>query len=349
LRSNENYSSQLGDDTVGFQYPRIFKGNELSMLTYEQHLLGNRLDIEFGRSNPMRYFGLPTCQDSLTCFDDVYSFDADAVPIIHSNWMGRIKYNLTDAWYVQAGGSEDNHSVVHTNGYDWNGTGATGALALGEVGYRTTFATAKYPEEYELIGYYNSTTHLDPLYTISGNSKILFPKETALGEHGTGGIMGDAQKLVWRADGGHGNTHYPFSLMSYGGFGYSPDNTVPVKADIYGGLTLQSPFQSRPLDQYGVEIHWSRLTNREYEFLQDSYSHAGGVGSIAGSNKVIFEVNSQIRLLRDVFIQPSVQYVVNPNDYYAPTSRNYARNGVVVTATLVWHAGQSLGLSAPNF
>lgn len=348
LRSNETWSSQIGDDTLGFQYPRLFKGNELSLLTFEQRLLSDRLEIEFGRSNPERYFGLPVCQNAMTCFDDVYAFDAAVVPIIHSGWLARVSYKLDSAWYAQLGGAESNPSVVHTNGYDWNGTGATGELALGEIGYRTDYDTSAYPQRYELVGFYNSSDHNDPLLTARGQSRVFFSRQAPLVEHGTGGILGTAQKLVWRADGGAARTRQPFSLMAYAGFGYSPDKTVAVAGDVYGGLTLQSPFAGRPFDRYGIELHWSRLTDREDRFLQQSFRYAGGSGSIASPNKVIFEVNGHVQILPRIFLEPAVQYVVNPNNYYAPTSRTLARDGVVVTGTLVCALGQILGLSAPS-
>jgi len=58
--------SQTGGVLTGFQTTPAVETNLLSLFTYEQRLLGDRLSFEFGRTNIYNYFFLPNSLDPFT-------------------------------------------------------------------------------------------------------------------------------------------------------------------------------------------------------------------------------------------------------------------------------------------
>lgn len=49
-----------------------------------------------------------------------------------------------------------------------------------------------------------------------------------------------------------------------------------------------------------------------------------------------------------VFLEPSVQYVINPSNVYNPTARDLNDDGLVVALQFGIDLGKALGLSAPD-
>ncbi|WP_216073754.1 hypothetical protein, partial [Acinetobacter baumannii] len=69
---NTNLASDIGDTTVGYQPPFTPNNNRLSLLTWQQKLMDDRLVIEVGRTHPDRYYGLPPCNSINSCFQDLF-------------------------------------------------------------------------------------------------------------------------------------------------------------------------------------------------------------------------------------------------------------------------------------
>ena len=95
LRANDDWALYIGDDTVGYEPPYFFGRGHLSLLTVEQKLFHDRVDIEGGRTNPIRYVNFPICFNQLsTCWSDVWSFDAGGFAPTYATWGGRVRVNL---------------------------------------------------------------------------------------------------------------------------------------------------------------------------------------------------------------------------------------------------------------
>ncbi|MCJ2131220.1 carbohydrate porin, partial [Methylobacterium sp. E-045] len=93
--NNRNMDGDVGDSTVGYQptYNRDFA--RLSILTYEQRLFDDRLSIEVGRTHPNRYYALPPCQSSVSCFQDILQINAGVTSPLYSVWGGNVAYKLS--------------------------------------------------------------------------------------------------------------------------------------------------------------------------------------------------------------------------------------------------------------
>ena len=101
--NNRNMGGDIGDTTIGYQptFNRDFA--RLSVLTYEQRLFDDQLAIEVGRTHPNRYYALPPCQSSVSCFQDILQINAGLSSPLYGVWGGNVAYKLSAQDYVQAG------------------------------------------------------------------------------------------------------------------------------------------------------------------------------------------------------------------------------------------------------
>lgn len=335
LRNNDkHWSQQVGDNIIGYQPPHLFRGNYLSELTLDQKLMNNKLEIEGGRANISRYFLIPNCNQILTCFKDIWSQDAGVSTFVYATWSGHIMYHITPSLYIQAAATEVNKTTFFTNGWKWDTGTSNGATGVGEIGYLRGFDKTAYPSMYEFLGYYNSSTVQDPIRTVRGTSQ-LYDKSSAAQMHtGMSGIFFSGQQYVWRKD--HGATKDPhgMALAVYGGAGTDFQSYAPIQAEAYLGAFVQAPFASHPLDSYGIQFHWSKLGTREQDFLGQANKISGGDGKRPGADHLVADIHAHTFLFPNVALEPSLQYVINPNTYYAPMTAKHPHNALEVGATL---------------
>ncbi len=327
------FATKTGDLTAGFIPFYNPTASKFAELTYEQKLLGDRLDLEFGRSNPSRFFINNICGNLSTCYNNVYIFDANGTVASNGLWSGRFAYNFSPSVYIQAGAYENNAQSVNQDGLVFDGSTDTGILTMAEIGYKTDFTTTRYPQRYEAIGFYTTSNRADPF----GSSQP---------EHGTGGFILQGQKVIWRADGGTQDNLHPTALAAYLDLAGSPNSFAPVTFEVYGGLTLQAPLQSRPFDSIGFKVHLTELSTSEQSYLQYANLAAGGSGYNKGRDSIGFELNAHVQLGPYVAVEPTISYYANANNYFAPSSTVVAHDGFFVGGILSAGLGQALGLSS---
>ncbi|PCD78617.1 carbohydrate porin [Acetobacter orleanensis] len=341
LRNNDkHWSPQVGDNTLGYQPPHLFRGNYLSKLTLEQKLFHDKLDVEAGRANLSRYFLIPNCNQILTCFKDIWSQDAGISTFVYATWSGRIAYHMSKSWYVQAAATEVNNTIFFQNGWNWNTNTASGAAGIGEIAYQRGFDQTAYPSTYEFLGYYNSSakTTSERVTTSSGSSW-----KAAQHTGGMSGIFFSGQQYIWRKD--HGTTRNPHSMALgiYGGAGTDFQSYAPIKAEAYLGAFVQAPFKSHPLDTYGIQLHWTKLGPLQTRFLADANKASGGDGRPPSAAHLVADIHARVSLLPNVALEPSVQYAINPNTYYAPMTAKHPHDIVEVGATLFIYLDKIMG------
>ncbi|MEE7459348.1 porin [Methylobacterium radiotolerans] len=100
LVRNLNMAADIGDTTLGYQPPFNPNNNRLSLLTYQQKLLDDRLVIEFGRTHPDRYYGLPPCNSINSCFQDLFYINAGFTSPLYAVWGANAAYQL---WRADGG------------------------------------------------------------------------------------------------------------------------------------------------------------------------------------------------------------------------------------------------------
>lgn len=344
--NNRNMISDIGDSTIGYQstFNRDFA--RLSIMTYEQKLLDDRLTLEVGRTHPNRYYALPPCQSSTSCFQDILQINGGLTSPLYSVWGGNALYKLTPESYIQAGSFSVTSGANFLSGYDWGYEPLLGATTLAEIGRATTFATDAYPGRIALTGFYNSADHEDNYRTVFGTSKGLNPGVPVVQRRGTSGVIVTGSQVIWRADGGRFTDNLnPTSIQAYGSFAFAPDTTIPIQLNGYAGLTLQAPDQTRPFDRYSIKFNWQQIAPDYARFLADANFSAGGTGQRFSQNKFIFEFNAHLAITKEIFFEPVVQYAVNPNSYWNPFTARRPKDGFYVGGALIVPVGILLGLA----
>ncbi len=349
LVRNTNHASDIGDTTVGYQPPFTPNNNRLSLLTYEQKLLDDRLVVEFGRTHPDRYYGLPPCNSINTCFQDMFYFNAGFTSPLFGVWGANVAYQMSPTTYIQAGAFTVNPGTNVLSGYDWGYERIAGALVMTEIGFKTDYTMTAYPGRVSLTGFVNTADHEDNFKTVFGTSKGLNPGDPVLQKSGTSGIVLTGKQTVWRADGGlitKGDVNlHPTAISLYTGTGYAFDPTIPIRFNSFFGVLLESPDQTRPNDTYGLKINWQRLNENYTQFLSDANFISGGSGAPYSRDKLIFEANAHLDIGKGVILEPVVQYVVNPNSFWNPYTARRAKDGFYGGFTLVVPLGTLLGLA----
>lgn len=349
LVRNLNMASDIGDTTVGYQPPYTPNTSRLSLLTYQQKLLDDRLVVEFGRTHPDRYYGLPPCNSINSCFQDLFYFNAGFTSPLFAVWGANIAYQLSPTTYIQAGAFSVNPGTNVLSGYDWGYERLAGALVMTEIGMKTDYTTTAYPGRVSLTGFFNTADHDSNFKTVFGTAKGLNPGDPVLQKSGTSGIVLTGSQTVWRADGGlvtkgEVNLH-PTAISLYTGTGYAFDPTVPIRFNSFVGVILQAPDQSRPNDSYGLKFNWQRLAEDYTAFLSQANLISGGTGAAYSRDKFVFEANAHFDIGKGVILEPVVQYVVNPNSFWNPFTARRAKDGFYGGFTLVVPLGTLLGLA----
>ena len=186
---------QFGGQLDGYQSTPSLAKTNLSVFTYEQNLLGDRLSVEVGRTNVHRYFFLPNSIDPFTYYSTTIETNGDFNPPPFPVWGGRATYHVTPAWYVRAGAFEKNFLRKAVNSNNFGVTGATGAQIIAELGYRTEFSTTGYPANLEVGGEWNtrgSAGNINAVPAIYNSRNAAAPYE------GRGNLFLSAEKVVWR-------------------------------------------------------------------------------------------------------------------------------------------------------
>jgi len=363
LVRNLNMAADIGDTTMGYQPPFTPNDNRLSLLTYQQKLLDDRLVVEVGRTHPNRYYALPPCNSINSCFQDMFYFNAGFTSPLFAVWGGNAAYKLSPNSYIQAGAFSVNPGTNALSGYDFGYERLTGALVMTEIGYAASYAETAYPGRASLTGFVNTADHDDNLRTVFGTSKGLNPGSPVVQRAGTSGIVLTAKQTVWRADDGAvpvlrpliskdearlsqpvPNLH-PTAISLYTGTGYAFDSTIPIRFNSFAGVLLEAPDQSRPFDTYGLKFNYQRINDDFARFLADANFSAGGSGAAYSRDKFIFEANAHLDFGRGVALEPVVQYLVNGNSFFNPFTARRTRDGVYAGFTLVVPIGTLLGLA----
>lgn len=340
--ANLNIAPQVGDSQVGYEPPFTPRVARLSRATIEQTFYDGKIDIEAGATHPGYYYAKFNCSSINTCFQDLlylnagYSSYAFAVPGVN------VSYQATPTIYAEAGAFAVQTNTNFHIGYDFPDEQYIGALAMGEIGSKTSFATDLMPYRVSLTGFVNTSDHAD----LNANSAVTGASRTV---SGTSGIVVQGEKIVWRQDGGaDAGDKTPTAIKIYGSFGTALDSTIPVEADMWLGATLLSPFAGRPADTFGLKVNYERLNTNYAQYLTAANLVSGGAGSPYDPNKFVFEANAHIQLPMGAAFEPVFQYAVHPNSYFNPLTPVKARDGVFFSGTLVVPIGVILGLQAPS-
>lgn len=349
--SNLSYGGQLGDVLAGKSAPYIPRVSHLTLLTYEQRLLNDRLTLEAGKSNAGTYFALPLCNLPFSCVSPAIMQDTAGInPPPYANWGVRSAYDFTPQWRAQLGVWRSYDAYPFTNGWERREGDKGGSLSttyLGNVAYRTDYSMETYPTAFELMGFYNNRRQNDPYYTVDGNTR--FTSQAAPATHdGVSGFYVGAKQTFWRADGGQAGVRNPTALSVHGSLAHvfeeESANGVASQGDL--GLILSAPFRGRPFDSYSVKASWARLTDREQRLLEGAYSlNSGGGNYRSGRDEYALTLDANFVLTDSIVLSPFITRTFQGSSYVNPFSGENPRDGYAFGVLLHVQFDQLLGLN----
>lgn len=347
LRSDiPQFSTQTGGVLTGFQTRPALQTNILSVATYEQRLLGNRLSIEVGRTNMLNYFLLPNSLDPFFYFSTTIQangdFGANAYPV----WGGRATYKLTPTWYLQAGAFEDNYRTsVGTASRIFATNQSSGAQILAEVGQRSEFSNDRYPSNLELGLEYNTRTGRTNLKGTRAPATTFLQRPNY---PGGGVIYAQGLKTIYR--GAARDVGPPENIAVFGTFNYAVDKPQPFDLDASVGVNFTGFIPGRPFDALSVQARYSQISQAESESESVRQQVLVGPGPRQRRNAFAFEAVGNIQVTPAIAFRPLVQYFINPDNYYPPSSQpRRPKDGVMAGFFTVVSLGRLLGTSVKPF
>ena len=316
----------------------------LSVLTYEQKLLNDRLSIEFGRTNAYRYFLLPNSLDPFEAYGTTFNVVGDFNSIPYPSWGAHATYHFEPKWYVQAGGFANNYYRAIFNNLNLGAEATSGAQILGEVGYRSEFNNAAYPANFEIGSEWNTSGHA---FNIKGAGVVATNLDVATSYPGGGVFFFEGQQILWR--GRQTPAGPPPNIALYGSAGIAYDKPQPFDGDGIVGINFTGLIPGRPYDALGLQAHYQRLSAVEADFETRNQIRFAGPGPAQNRNNWGFEAVYNIQVTPWLKLDPVVQYYVNPDDFVGSTLPRRPTDGFVVGGFLNVALGKLLGTSNKAF
>jgi porin len=349
---NLSYGLQAGDALVGKPGPYIPKVNHLTLFTYEQKFLGERLTMEAGKSNAGNYFALPLCNVPITCVNTILQDSAGFNPPPYSNWSLRSAWDFSPRLRAQLGAWRSNDAYPFTNGWERHAGDSGGSLStlyVANLAYRTDYTMQAYPQSWEALVFHRNQAQRDPYYTVLGTSRLSDTDSAARSHDGVEGYYLGGRKTVWRADAGNVQTPFPKALSAFASFTHvaQPGNSNGVASQGNAGLILSAPWQRRPLDSYSLNLRWVALTRDQQRLLEEAYTASGGQGEYRpGRESVGVSVDGNVVLSPAFIVSGSVGRIWNASSWLNPYTAQQPRDGYAFSVILHVNLDQVLGLAS---
>ncbi len=181
-----------------------------------------------------------------------------------------------------------------------------GAFVIGEAQYATSIA-ADLPGTYKLGAWYDTQGFADQRSTATGRSLADPAVSSSTGRirFGNYNVYAVADQLVWHAPGGAGIGVFARAMGSPG-----DRNLVNVYVD--GGVSWKAPFAGRANDTAGLAFGLSRVSDTASQLDADTARLTGKPYPIRRHESVL-EATYQAQLAPWLQVQPTAQYIFNPN------------------------------------
>ena len=319
----------------------------VSVFTYEQRLLDDRLSIEVGRTSAFRYFLLPNSIDPFTYFSSVFQTTGDFPSNPYPVWGGVISYHFTPKWYVQGGAFEDNF-LRAVNNSNVLGTGtAPGAQLLAEVAYRSEFNNAAYPANMELGVEWNTRSGFSTSSNIKGSPVAATAFNEAVAYPGGGVLFFQGQKVLWRGAGRPNGP--PPNIALYGAVDIAVDKPQPIDFDSLIGVNVTGFIPRRPFDALGLQVHYQRLSAIEANYETRTQDRFAGPGPSQSRDGYGFEAVLNIQVTSWFQVRPIGEYFITPDNLVDPAQARRPSDGFEAGLFATVSLGRLLGTSNRQF
>jgi porin len=303
----------------------VFVGSQtfqLAVLTWEQKLFHNTVDLNFGRTD-FAFLSSP-----LYCDFESHADCGRISPALAKNtttgiyptavWGGRAEVNLTPNVFTRFGIYQPNPDLTaqKSHGFNWSirTSGVSGGFeAPVELGYRWRNPGAIVDNRYA-IGYIKSQSQ----FTSTFYSK--FPSA------GRSQAYVTFQQMLWQPTPGKPSGVYGFGE----GVLDTSGNEEAMHYQYTAGLIWQGPFASRPGDRAGIMWNQYHMNNL---FLRSEFATRTKEGGteFPYADQSTLEVNYSFQFMNWLQIMPNLQYLIHPDGLgYSPYPKGNLPNAVVV-------------------
>ncbi|HDT1382836.1 TPA: carbohydrate porin [Klebsiella aerogenes] len=228
-------------------------------------------------------------------------------------WGGRIKYALSSALYIQAGGFQYNPNYATRHGsFELDGTGHLGYMYIVELGHRPTPGATFLPDTWKIGGWYNTADANDVLDDDNGDPYVL--TQQAARRHGGryGGYLYVSQQLT------HSGSQRQNGLNIFGHLAINDKNTATMDYQIQAGIIYKGPFASRPQDfiSFGVsKMHANAKVARRAQFqnqMRGIDDYADPLYVPVRRSEYAAELHYSFRVTPWLTLRPNLQLLAHP-------------------------------------
>ena len=316
----------------------IFDGSEntrLTILTYEQKALDDRLDVEVGRLPAQGAFlvsplycnfqNVGVCGSPEIVFNDTgFTFFPT------STYGGHVKYFFDDRTFLHVGAFEvqPKTELASDHGVDFSLSGATGVVVPIELGYTTTAANDPFPRNYGIGALIDQSTYNDPVNDSAGGNALLsgLPAQSRFGRTL---VYGRFDQTVWRPDSTATRGVQVFGVASGGTSGRQTQDY-----QLEAGAVMTGPFTDRPFDTAGFVVTDQRYSALGLANVRAARASLGLGSSDVAANEVLLELNYGIQISPSTRLTPNLQYIVDPDQNNEPFRTRPIPNAFVIGAKL---------------
>lgn len=352
----QRHGRSLSNDYIGnnTSVQEIYGGGQtarLTLLSYQQKLFDNRLDIEFGRlsTNPNFLSSPIYCnfQNNSTCGGPTSAFKMTNLgfwPI--STWGAHAKAWVTDKVFIHGGIYEVNPNTqrLTDNGIDWSTRGATGFTLPYEIGYTTTFANDILPRNYGIGGVVDRSDYSDPFLDAQNRPAVLSGFDRRV-QFGRSLVYARFDQMVWRPD--------PTAPQGLTLFGVAIKGTEGRQINDYyleGGAVLLGTFPGRPYDTVGFVVSNQKFSSLGLASVRTARASLGLNPRDIATQQLMLELNYGVQITPAIRLTPNLQYIVNPDNTRFPFRAKPTPNafvfGTKLSIDLFTLAGMAKGIGS---
>lgn len=279
---------------------------QLTELTYEQKMLNDMLDVEFGRTDLGDDFAVSPfyCdfQSNAVCGNPNEMGKITSTTFYPvSLWGGRVIVAPNPNTYVKIGAYQSDPGINPdaNHGFNWAFTqGANGFLLPIEAGFKYDTPGAVAPDQYDVGVIFDRTHYSAPYY----NS---FAPE----QFGRTAVYAQAQQMVYQPYANKPQGVYLFAEAMLGLSGGKQASNFEAEA----GMIWQGPLPSRPDDNIGLMINGLHYNNRILTSLYDIRLSQFGVNEFPNRNLIMTEIHYAVQVNKWLNVMPNFQYIINPD------------------------------------
>jgi porin len=316
-RQGNNLADVALGTSTGIQEIYSPQSSHLSVLTYVQRLLDERLEIEAGRTpaNLNFLFFPELCayfQTNSACGSPTFVFkNSNFTFFPPSTWGARVKGWVKDRMYVHMGVYEVNPDRLSASatGLEWSIKAATGVVVPFELGYTTSRNVLK-PGTYQVGGWYDTSDYEDPVEDDFGGVAIRsgFPYAA---RHGRSGAYVSVDQVVWRA------ANPDRSLRVFGLMMTNLSGRVNEDRYLQFGLVHTGAFRSRRKDSLAFLINDQKFSQLALRNIREARGSVGDTGEVP-HHQIMMELAYTMPVSTHFRLSPNVHFIVNPDQLTDP-------------------------------